>query len=195
MLGIMSTCAATKLQSAFLHHFELTNPQFTIDNAVQGQYWPLAPNATMAYYFSDLQRFRREQINTDMTDEEFQQRKIENDRRLKRAFDHIFEKYNRNFDDIGDEIDLEKEEIVVNNGHIELMEHNRDDGKRTNHILRSLACGAGWEGEDETESEDHSEESDSDDNLAGHTDGESSVGQVEDEVRMISSRLFQNLSC
>ncbi len=149
----------------------------------------------MAYYFSDLQRFRREQINTDMTDEEFQQRKIENDRRLKRAFDHIFEKYNRNFDDIGDEIDLEKEEIVVNNGHIELMEHNRDDGKRTNHILRSLACGAGWEGEDETESEDQSEESDSDDNLAGHADGESSVGQDEDEVRMISSRLFQNLSC
>src|SRR5215472_11115310 len=134
----------------------------------------------MSYYFSDLQRFRQEQLNPDMTDEEFQQRKNENDRRLKRAFDHIFEKYNRNFDDIGDEIDLEKEEIVVNNGHIELMEHDRDDGKQTNRILRSLACGTGWEDEDETESEDQSEgqseqdfEKDSEDCLAGQEDGES----------------------
>jgi len=156
----------------------------------------------MSYYFSDLQRFRQEQLNPDMTDEEFQQRKNENDRRLKRAFDHIFEKYNRNFDDIGDEIDLEKEEIVVNNGHIEHMEHDRDDGKQTNRILRSLACGTGWEDEDETESEDQSEgqfeqdfEKDSEDYLAGHEDGESSVGQNKGEVSMILSRLFQNLFC
>jgi hypothetical protein len=154
----------------------------------------------MAYYFTDLQRFRQEQINPDMTDEELQQRKNENDRRLKRAFDHIFEKYNRNFDDVGDEIDLENEEIVVNNGHIERMEHDRDEGKQTNHILRSLACGTEWEDEDETESEDQSEdqskqdfEEDPEDDLAGHADGESSVGQTEGEVRMISSRLFQNL--
>lgn len=135
-----------------------------------------------------------------MTDEELQQRKIENDRRLKKAFDHIFEKYNRNFDDIGDEIDLEKEEIVVNNGHIECMEHEQDDGKRTNRVLRSLACGTGWEAEDETEFEDQSEnqpeqdfEEDSEDDLAGHVDGESSVGQIEDLVSMISSRSFRNL--
>jgi hypothetical protein len=154
----------------------------------------------MAYYLSDLQRFRREQLNPDMTDEELQQRKTENDRRLKRAFDHIFEKYNRNFDDIGDEIDLENEEIVVNNGHIECMEHDRDDGKQTNHILRSLACGTGWEGEDEIESENQSEhqseqnfEEGSEDDLAGHVDGESSVGQNESEVRMIFSRSFRNL--
>jgi hypothetical protein len=154
----------------------------------------------MAYYFSDLQRFRQEQLNPDMTDEEFQQRKNENDRRLKRAFDHIFEKYNRNFDDIGDEIDLENEEIVVNNGHIEHMEHDRDEGKQTNHILRSLACGTEWEDEDEAESEDHSEdqseqdfEEDSEDDLASHADGESSAGQNESEVRIVFSRLFQNL--
>ena len=181
----MSRRAATKLQCAFLQHFELTNPQFNIDNAVQGQYWPLAPNATMAYYFSDLQRFRREQLNADMTDEEFQQRKNENDQRLKRAFDHIFEKYNRNFDDIGDEIDLDKEEIVVNNGHLECMEHNRDDGKQTNHVLRSLACGTGWEGEDETESEDqYVDQSEQDFEEDSENEG---------EVSMMSSRSFRNL--
>jgi len=153
----------------------------------------------MAFYFSDLQRFRRKQLNLDMTDDELKRRKNENDRRLKRAFNHIFEKYNCNFDDVGDEIDLEKEEIVVDNGHIKHMEHDRDDGKRTTHILRSLACGTGWGDEDETESEDQSEdqseqafEEDSEDDLVGQADAQSSVGQNEGEVRVISCDCSRN---
>ncbi len=41
-----------------------------------------------------------------------------NDARLKTAFESIFEKYGRDFSGVGDEIDLETGEIVVNNGHL-----------------------------------------------------------------------------
>ncbi|KAK3899449.1 hypothetical protein C8A05DRAFT_46483 [Staphylotrichum tortipilum] len=41
--------------------------------------------------------------------------------KLKSAFENIFEKYERDFTGIGDEIDLRTGEIVVNNGHIESL--------------------------------------------------------------------------
>ena len=55
-------------------------------------------------------------------------RRAQNDFRLKSIFESIFEKYGRNFDGIGDEIDLETGEIVVNNGHIQGMTNERDAG-------------------------------------------------------------------
>ncbi|KAK7744043.1 hypothetical protein SLS62_010343 [Diatrype stigma] len=47
--------------------------------------------------------------------------------RLKSTFEQIFEKYERDFTDVGDEIDLETGEIIVNNGHIESMREPNDD--------------------------------------------------------------------
>ncbi len=41
-----------------------------------------------------------------------------NDARLKTTFESIFEKYGRDFSGVGDEIDLETGEIIVNNGHL-----------------------------------------------------------------------------
>jgi hypothetical protein len=41
--------------------------------------------------------------------------------RLKSTFEHIFEKYERDFSEIGDEIDLNTGEIVVDNGHLRSM--------------------------------------------------------------------------
>ncbi|KAL1626913.1 hypothetical protein SLS54_002451 [Diplodia seriata] len=53
----------------------------------------------------------------------------ENDMRLKNTFEHIFEKYERDFTEIGDEVDLETGEIVVNNGHLARLEDERDTGE------------------------------------------------------------------
>ena len=55
-------------------------------------------------------------------------RRAQNDFRLKSIFESIFEKYGRDFDGIGDEIDLRTGEIVVNNGHIQGMTNERDAG-------------------------------------------------------------------
>ena len=55
-------------------------------------------------------------------------RRAQNDFRLKSIFESIFEKYSRDFDGIGDEIDMKTGEIVVNNGHIQGMINERDAG-------------------------------------------------------------------
>lgn len=59
---------------------------------------------------------------------ELQQRRAQLDYKLKSTFESIFEKYERDFDGIGDEIDLATGEIVVNNGHILDMMDERDAG-------------------------------------------------------------------
>ncbi|KAI1804718.1 hypothetical protein F4811DRAFT_518833 [Daldinia bambusicola] len=46
--------------------------------------------------------------------------------RLKSAFERIFEKYERDFTGIGDEIDLETGEVIVNNGHLLSLEDEKD---------------------------------------------------------------------
>ncbi|KAH7155526.1 hypothetical protein B0J13DRAFT_655189 [Dactylonectria estremocensis] len=48
--------------------------------------------------------------------------------RLNATMAHIIEKYSQNFDGIGDEIDMETGEIVVNNGHLRGMRHEGDLG-------------------------------------------------------------------
>ncbi|KAK3362683.1 hypothetical protein B0T25DRAFT_12613 [Lasiosphaeria hispida] len=45
--------------------------------------------------------------------------------KLKSAFERIFDKYERDFTGIGDEIDLRTGEIIVNNGHIESLKPAR----------------------------------------------------------------------
>jgi hypothetical protein len=149
----------------------------------------------MARFFRDL-RDRSKELDVNMTDQEIDDLKKQNNRRLKRAFDDIFKKYNRDFGNTGDEIDLEKEEIIVNNGHILHMHHDRDAGKgrRARRLLTSLATGAPWDEDDfdgghdilsEAESEEDTEEGseggsekdadgeteeDSEDDLAGKAD-------------------------
>lgn len=51
--------------------------------------------------------------------------------RLRSTFEHIFDKYEKDFTDVGDEIDLETGEIIVNNGHIESMRFPNEDGTRS----------------------------------------------------------------
>ncbi|KAK5721096.1 hypothetical protein LTR15_007060 [Elasticomyces elasticus] len=68
--------------------------------------------------------------HTDMDDAAaFHHDRKENDRRLKSRFEAIFEKYARDFSGVGDEIDIETGEIVVDNGHLESMQHEVDPGE------------------------------------------------------------------
>ncbi|RYP20891.1 hypothetical protein DL765_002541 [Monosporascus sp. GIB2] len=51
--------------------------------------------------------------------------------RLKSTFEHIFEKYEKDFTGVGDEIDLATGEIIVNNGHLESLREPNEDGTRS----------------------------------------------------------------
>ncbi|KAE8166887.1 hypothetical protein BDV40DRAFT_225826 [Aspergillus tamarii] len=63
-------------------------------------------------------------------DIDLQEARAQNDQRLKSIFEGIFEKYGKDFTDVGDEIDLQTGKIVVNNGHIQGMEDENDTGAK-----------------------------------------------------------------
>lgn len=64
-------------------------------------------------------------------DNDLQIARARNDQKLKSLFEGIFEKYGKDFSDIGDEIDLSTGEIVINKGHVQRMEHEDDTGELT----------------------------------------------------------------
>ncbi|KAI0594771.1 hypothetical protein F4775DRAFT_416262 [Biscogniauxia sp. FL1348] len=49
--------------------------------------------------------------------------------RLKSTFESIFEKYEKDFTGIGDEIDLRTGEIIIDNGHLQSLEDEKDGGR------------------------------------------------------------------
>lgn len=75
---------------------------------------------------------KRQRLSPDSTDDvDLQIARARNDQKLKSLFEGIFEKYGKDFSDIGDEIDLQTGEIVVNKGHVQRMEHEDDTGELT----------------------------------------------------------------
>ncbi|KAK3648106.1 hypothetical protein LTR56_002584 [Elasticomyces elasticus] len=115
--------------------------------------------------------------HTDMDDAAaFHHDRKENDRRLKSRFEAIFEKYARDFSGVGDEIDIETGEIVVDNGHLESMQHEVDPGESQS--LRFVKDFA-----EELECEDEDSVSGDDEEAVGE-DKEALDGRevVEDEV-------------
>ncbi|KAL4989825.1 hypothetical protein BDW68DRAFT_195442 [Aspergillus falconensis] len=58
----------------------------------------------------------------ETSDIDLQEARAQNDLRLKSIFEGIFEKYGRDFTDVGDEIDLKTGKITVNNGHIDALD-------------------------------------------------------------------------
>ncbi|QSZ37515.1 hypothetical protein DSL72_008613 [Monilinia vaccinii-corymbosi] len=75
-------------------------------------------------------------------DQELQQRRARLDLKLKSTFESIFEKYGKDFDGVGDEIDLLTGEILVDNGHLKAMQDERDAGdqKAGGNLLRALTA-------------------------------------------------------
>lgn len=72
---------------------------------------------------------RRRITRNDSPGAELHEQRARNDLRLKSAFESIFEKYGKDFSRIGDEIDLETGEIVVDHGHLSTMKSEVDPGR------------------------------------------------------------------
>ena len=71
--------------------------------------------------------FKRIRVDRpEIKDVELRRRRAQNDRRLKSIFESIFDKYEKDFEGVGDEIDLETGEIVVDNGHVSGLGYQRD---------------------------------------------------------------------
>ncbi|KAL8852910.1 MAG: hypothetical protein Q9221_002286 [Calogaya cf. arnoldii] len=70
----------------------------------------------------------RRLFDTSDPDAELHERRARNDKKLKSRFESIFEKYSKDFSGIGDVIDFEKDEIVVDNGHLWDMRDEKDPG-------------------------------------------------------------------
>ncbi|KAF7960758.1 hypothetical protein EAE96_000431 [Botrytis aclada] len=73
-------------------------------------------------------------------DQDLQQKRARLDYKLKSTFESIFEKYGKDFEGVGDEIDLLTGEILVDNGHLKEMQDERDAGsiKAGGNLLRAL---------------------------------------------------------
>ena len=61
-------------------------------------------------------------------DADLDKKRAEQEHRLKSRFESIFEKYEKSFDGIGDEIDLETGEVVTDHGHLKHMRYDTDVG-------------------------------------------------------------------
>ncbi|RDW87537.1 hypothetical protein BP5796_03231 [Coleophoma crateriformis] len=119
------------------------------------------------------------------TVEELQQRRARLDGKLKSTFESIFEKYERNFDGIGDEIDLYTGAIVVNNGHLLDMQDERDAGRSQRMgTLRGLIGDSDGEDTDDSEEgsvEDSQGDDDDDAGEGSEVHGYGSTGDDSDE--------------
>lgn len=65
-------------------------------------------------------------------DTDLNESRLQNDLRLKSTFESIFQKYEKDFTDVGDEVDLETGDILVNNGHLLGMKNEKDVGADEN---------------------------------------------------------------
>lgn len=106
--------------------------------------------------------------------DEYQRGRQRIDLKLKGTFERIFEKYARDFTGVGDEIDMETGEVVVDNGHLTYMQHERDTGKSaSSRFVRAFA--------DELEVEDGHDDNDDDEDDSFHQEPE----EEEDELQRV----------
>lgn len=73
--------------------------------------------------------YKRRRVSEHDSPTEIFERRARLDLRLKSRFESIFEKYGKDFSGIGDEIDLETGEIVVNHGHVDGLRDETDPGR------------------------------------------------------------------
>ena len=93
---------------------------------------------------------KRQRLSTTFEPEDdLQERRVRNDLQLKSRFETIFEKYSKDFEGIGDEIDMRTGEIVVNNGHILGMTSERDIGDFGDADTSTGGLESGYYSEDE----------------------------------------------
>ena len=76
----------------------------------------------------------------ESTDTGLETARNRNDHRLKSRFESIFEKYERDFTDLADEIDLNTGQILIDNGHLASMQGEKDVG--LSHKPRTRSAGS-----------------------------------------------------
>lgn len=91
--------------------------------------------------------------------------RMESIRKIRGRFEHIYQKYGKDFEGVGDEIDMTTGVVVVNNGHLQNMEHEVDAGNGD-----ALALSRTFEDEFE-------DDEDEDDDAASGSDSEPDADQ------------------
>ena len=132
----------------------------------------------------ELPHKKRRLLGHGRADKELQARRAQQEQHLKSRFESIFEKYERDFTDLGDEIDLETGEIIVDNGHLQKMQYERDVGDGIDGQLVNLAYS---DAENTDGQSSRSLAEDSDDNGAN---GSISTGQ---EHPLLDQTAFEGL--
>ncbi|CAG8975297.1 hypothetical protein HYALB_00008081 [Hymenoscyphus albidus] len=126
-------------------------------------------------------------------DSELQQKRMQLDFKLKSTFESIFEKYGKDFEGIGDEIDLGTGRIVVDNGHLSAMRHERDAGSRlydesTEYTEESVESSLGGDDtlfeydEDEEEEEEEEEVEEGVEEIEEYYIGDGEDDDMEDDM-------------
>ena len=122
-------------------------------------------------------------------DQELHLKRAQAEFKLKSTFEAIFEKYGKDFGGIGDEIDMRTGEILVNNGHLIQMRHERDAGESQTTLSEDLDHGMSgseeyeMEGEEDDEDPDDGNDDDDDDEDGDEDDDEEDELGEEDEER------------
>jgi hypothetical protein len=80
----------------------------------------------LAQRLADLKRHSI--ASEDIDGSNLAQMRYQNDLHLKGTLDHIYEKYSRDFSEIGDEVDIRTGEVIVNRGHMQRMRGETDTG-------------------------------------------------------------------
>ncbi|KOS48475.1 hypothetical protein ACN38_g453 [Penicillium nordicum] len=98
----------------------MSNPDGSMDDSMQDNMERPAKRPCLSYTPED-----DEEVPAEF---DLPAARAQNDSRLKSLFEGIFAKYSQDFSDVGDEIDLQTGDIVVDNGHILGMRGEQDAG-------------------------------------------------------------------
>ncbi|KAI7663497.1 hypothetical protein KC318_g8275, partial [Hortaea werneckii] len=154
------------------HHVESVAPN--VMQPADPFQWPEERPDDDANAHDDEQTHESAEDDDGAYDSELERKRKSNDAILKSRFEDIFEKYERDFSGVGDEIDLETGEIVVDNGHLEGMEHEGDPGESASgQFVRAFQEDLEQEGDS---SESSSEDSESEDGNANNVDNPRPIG-------------------
>ncbi|OQO00329.1 hypothetical protein B0A48_13676 [Cryoendolithus antarcticus] len=129
----------------------------------------------------------------DVDDPDLQQVRRKNDSKLKSRFEHIFAKYEKDFTGVGDEIDLDTGEIIVDNGHLESMRHEVDPGKEAGaQLVRAFADDLEIEGAESGSDDDADEPTDAGATTEATPEADDQLVDEESESGYTSSGIITN---
>jgi hypothetical protein len=161
---------------------------------LQQQYYDETPDSEIVEE-GDYEDEDEEAETTNDPDLQLQHKRARLDYKLKSTFEAIFEKYGKDFDGIGDEIDLATGEILVDNGHLIEMQDERDAGdmRRQRRALRAFdndptdIASSSVADTDMQDEDDIGEEDDDDDDGEDDDDEGVVAGEEEEEEEETST--------